>query len=112
MLEVNAAELKSKLVDSFLDIISDFAVETIEDLESQVSAFKECLELIRTNSWRRLFADGWTMMMLDNDSMEYVENFFDKKRKHSYEKKYTEIEIIVKCENGDSYIIEERDINF
>jgi len=111
-LEVNAADLKSRLVENFLDIINDFAVESIEDLDIQVTAFKNCIREIRDNNWRKIFNDGFTMMLLDKEAMDFVEDFFEKKHKYKFEKEYTELEILVKDEQGNSWIIEECNVNY
>lgn len=106
---LNAADIKSRVVENFLDIINDFAVESIEDLDVQVTAFKECIRDIRDNNWQRLFSKGFTMLALDQETLKYVEDFFINKEKYGAN---DELELVIKNERGDTFIIEDRHIDF
>ena len=107
-LEIQASDLEECIIDSFQDIINDYKREEVEDLINQVKYFHEVLKAIRDKNWRKIFNDGLTMMCLDGDSMEYVENFFVNKRNRAG----MELEIVVLYPDGELVTVPERDIQF
>jgi|688.fasta_scaffold935713_2 hypothetical protein len=109
IIEISAEEAKNRIVESFLDIIKDYASEDIDDLKVQTSILDECVNDIRDNNWRKLFNEGYTMMILDREVFDFVEDFFIKKNKYQYS---AELEIVIKTENGDAFIVPEKYIQY
>jgi hypothetical protein len=113
-IEISAEEAKNRIVDNFLDILKDYAAEDIEDLKTQTSLFDECIEDVKNNNWKKLFQEGFTMMILDQEAMDFVEDFFIRKNKyHLHEGIHpSELEIVVKTQNGESFIVPEKFIQY
>lgn len=107
VLELEASKLQERLTESFFDIFHDMKDE-VNDLKRHLSALHECLERIEKNEWVQLFRDGWTMMMLDNESMEFVENIFGRQCMNPN----LELEITVLNADGNKTIVKEDDINY
>ena len=105
-----------------IDILKDHASEDIDDLKTQISLFDECIEDVKNNNWKKLFQEGYTMMILDRDTTNFVEDFFIKKSKYHLREvifdKYhfdegpSELEIVVKTQNGESFIVPEEFIQY
>lgn len=114
ILEVKAEDLKNNLVESFLDIIADYKYESVEDLEVQVSFFRDALKDIQEGNWRKLFNDGPTMLMLGSETFEYVEQFFAEKDSNPFLLHELEIHILPSehLPFEGKAVIEEKDIQY
>jgi len=105
---LDAVELQERLINHFIGIIQDFSDSPV-DLKTNVQMFNDALENILANRWAKLFSDGYTMMLLDDESMKYVEDFFiDKEKKKIHN---DELELIVQ-KGTIGYPVKEDDIDY
>ena len=74
-------ELKRNLYSSFLDLLSDEVAQDQEDIEyfeTDVNRLTDCMQQINKGNFQDVFADGYTMMILDGETFRFVENWFNK----------------------------------
>lgn len=76
-IDLKASDLKNRIVESYLDTMNDYFDSDISDLLSHADSFHQCLNHIKRNEWQSLFSKGYTMMLLDEETMLYVEKFFN-----------------------------------
>jgi hypothetical protein len=80
-LVVNERDIKRNLLRNFVTLLHDeFRLgEETDIIEINLSRLESCLFLINQGKYQEVFEDGYTMMMLDDDCFNVVEEFF---RKH------------------------------
>jgi len=107
---LEASNLQDKIIKSFIDIIQDYSSdEDADTLQSQVDSFNTCLKHIKNGEWATLFNEGYTMMLLDDETMQYVEKFFIAKEK---EHEHTDELVLIVNSHNLQYRVDEWKINF
>ena len=74
-------DLKRNLYCSFLDLFKDEVAQDEEDVEyfeTDVCRLTDCMQQINKGNFEGVFADGYTMMILDGETFRFVENWFNK----------------------------------
>ena len=74
-------DLKRNLYSSFLDLFKDEVAQDPEDVEyfeTDVCRLTDCMQQINKGNFKDVFADGYTMMILDGETFRFVENWFNK----------------------------------
>jgi hypothetical protein len=74
---------KYNLINSFVALLKDQCriegFEDVEMIEADIDRMTDCLGQINKGNFKDVFGDGYTMMILEPEDFDYVDNFF---RKH------------------------------
>lgn len=107
-IRLDGNKLQERFINHFIEVIQDFA-DSPKDLQTNIAMFNEGLLDIINGRWAKLFSDGYTMMLLDDVEMTYVEKFFEGK-----EKTYAHEDELVLLVGKDDLIhrVEEYNIDF
>lgn len=87
-LTVNATDLKKNLCASYMQLLQDEldAKETdLEYFKMDLDRFQDELDSIVKSGFAQSFRDGNTMILLNGEDFEFVENWFNKNKNLSEE---------------------------
>ena len=99
IITIKKNDLKKNLADSFQDMLRDYSLQDLEDIENMqadLNRLSDCLEQINKGLVSNVFADGYTHMMLSFEDFETVEKFFQENSNND-----NELEIHVTDESGN-----------
>lgn len=111
ILKIDADIIQKNLLAHFADIVNNYINQDIKDLEIQVEAFHKVVIYLKNYDWNSIFSEGYTVMALPDEDMEFVEDFFQcKKNGGAYKNDELELHII---KNGQFVSrIDENSIDF
>lgn len=75
-LEIDYYKMLEHFVESNNDIITDLSTCSVRDLRLHLLSFAEAINDFDNSNVKRIFQEGFTMMLLDEDEFEFVEDFF------------------------------------
>ena len=99
---IKKSDLKKNLADSFQDMLRDYSLQDLEDIENMqadLNRLSDCLEQINNGLVSNVFADGYTMMLLSFQDFETVEKFFQ-------ENSHNDNELVIHVTDADGNVIE------
>ena len=104
---INATEeqLKKNLYSSYLDILNDlFNNEaTVKCFENDVHRLSSAIQDIDKHGFTSLFKEGYTMMLLDTEDFNFVDQWFN-------EPGNSNLQVVVTKANGSVEIISQEDL--
>jgi hypothetical protein len=101
------AQLKKNLYNRYSEALSDALSDDLDLFESEVSGFNHIIQKINKVGFRRAFADGYTMMLLDAEDFEFVEKWFEQGKN-----KIENLQIVITKGNGDVEILSHEDLSY
>jgi hypothetical protein len=75
-LEIDYCKMLEHFVESNKDIITDLSTTCVRELREHLLSFAEAIKDFDNANIKRVFQEGYTMMLLDEDEFEYIEDFF------------------------------------
>jgi hypothetical protein len=112
-IKVERDDLKSNIYKAFQAMLQDHlddGAESLEYFEIDNGRLSEVIHKINKviPAFRDLFAEGYTMMLLNDDDFCYVDNFFGKK----LEKQGEELELHIMHEGRVLEIVKHDDLSY
>lgn len=105
-INITEATLKQNFYESFMDVMKDGISDSLESFEMDVDRLYVAIQDIDRVGFRSLFQEGYTMMLVDSDDMEFMERFLREEFTNQ------SLQIVIKRTNGDTEIILEKDISY
>jgi len=103
IISVDSEVLKKTLIDNFLIALQEQKNESIDDICLYLESFTNCLAFVRAENWRQLFFEGYTNMLLDDETMGKVKTFFEKVQKERPQDTF-EIKIVTKTAAAGGFL--------
>jgi len=111
-IKVQATKLKKNLYSSFVDLLRDELIEAESDFDYfriDLNRFHDEITSIEKNGFTSSFKDGYTMMLLDSDVFDFVEQWFNKPKFDGEE----ELEISIRNHLDDEIqIVKHTDLSY
>lgn len=110
-IKVERDGLKSNIYKAFQVMLQDHlndGKDSLEYFEIDNGRLSDVINTINKESFRDLFAEGYTMMLLDDGDFCYVDNFFGKK----LEKQGEELEIHIMHNGHVLEIVKHDDLSY
>lgn len=83
------------------DIIKDASTGTMEDFNNELSFLVRLVELAAKGEYARACQEGFTMMLLNSEQSEFVDEFFVKRRGRDFD---TDTQLNLEVYDGEAFI--------
>lgn len=104
---INATEeqLKRNLYSSYLDLLTDGLGDDVEYFEQYAHMLSSAIQDIEKLGFKELFKDGYTMMLLDPNDFNFVDEWFNKPGSAE-----ENLQIVITKKNGQVEIVSHDDL--
>lgn len=106
---INTTEenLKKNFYSSYLDILTDGLKDDIEYFEHDVHRLSSAIQDIEKLGFTELFKEGYTMMLLDPNYFNFVDEWFNKDGSAE-----ENLQIVITKKNGQVELVSDKDLSY